>query len=225
MKSLRSVKLHKIGELQQKPASGSYSSLAYPHLFDPRPFAQTAGRLGLPTPAIHPGVMPPASLLGLCWAAEQGLERSPRVPVLLVPWENSDSLQIIPVSHPCLSSRTLGCRFRRLEWWADAMGPHRQHCRQQIPGGGCNLPTGTRPVTQTGELAKGMLVEKGGGWGRSGCPAPSQFICCFPGPTDFFAERECQAREARSSHVSSVVPRNKNFNVNLSQYLIPNMSW
>ena len=43
-------------------------------------------------------------------------------------------------------------------------------------------------------------------------------------PLIFFATRECQAREARSSLVSSVIPRNKNFNVNLSQYLIPNMN-
>ena len=224
MQSLRSVKLHKIGELHRKPASGSYSSLAYPHLFNPRPFAQTAGRLGLPIPAIHPGVMSPASLLGLNWAAEQCSERSPRAPVLLVPRENSDSLQMLPVSHPCPSSRTLGCRFRRLEWWTDAMRPHCQLCRQQI-WGRLQPAKGTRPVTQTGELAKGMVVGKGGGWGRSGGPAPSQVICCFPGPTDFFATRECQAREARSSHVSSAVPRNKNFNVNLSQYLIPNMDW
>ena len=100
-------------------AETSFWELQQPGLSPPlrsQTFCPNCWQAGLPTPAIHPGVMPPASLLGLCWAAEQGLERSPRAPVLLVPWGNSDSLQILPVAHPCPSSRTLGCRFRRLEW-------------------------------------------------------------------------------------------------------------
>lgn len=82
---------------------------------------------------------------------------------------------------------------------------------------------GTRPVTKTGELAKGMLVQKGGDEADQ-VPCSISVHLLPPAPTDFFATRECQARETRSSLVSSVIPRNKNFNVNLSQYLIPNMN-
>ena len=42
------------------------------------------------------------------------------------------------------------------------MGPHCQLCRQQI-WGRLQPAKETRPVTQTGELAKGMVVGTGGG--------------------------------------------------------------